>query len=281
MDQSFNSSMYLPDTLFETVKCFNDSSADDMQCGDMGEQELLSLGLRDISAKVDPYRLIRYDIPYTTPVDGISWATARGIKISHEECIDILFKEMKELSKLFSFQGVYKAIIGEMIDHFRYRNGNGFYSQRLNLAFYDRINSYSPGNPLSRIEDTIRNEFKFNSTSTYYPSLLHSIKVKLLDSSLPKFNEKKDRINGLGISVHDIAAQKIVLTNLHKYAMGWSATVYFDAQDHFGLDITDIKSKVYSQFRFLRIWFFLQRHRNFAFKPFFTNFHAIGKIGEY
>ncbi|KFC07486.1 uncharacterized DUF3289 family protein [Trabulsiella guamensis ATCC 49490] len=39
--------------------------------------------------------------------------------------------------------------------------------------------------------------------------------------------------------------------------------------------------KYYNQFRFFRIWFFLQRHRGFAFKPFFTNFHATGKIGEY
>ncbi|MFW0764496.1 YPO3983 family protein [Trabulsiella odontotermitis] len=281
MVNDFSASMYLPETVFETVKSFNDSSANDMKCGDMSDQDLFSLGLRDISAKVDPYRLIRYDIPDTTPVDGISWATVRGTKISYEECIDILFAEMKALSQLFSFQGEYKMVIGELIDHFRYGNGSWFYSQRLNLAFHDRINNYSPENPLSRIEDTIRNEFKLNSMSIDYPSLLHSIKIKLLNSSLPKFDEKADRINGLGISIHDIAAQKISLINLQKYAMGWSATVYFEAQDHFGLDVTDIRNKIYNQFRFFRIWFFLQRHRDFAFKPFFTNFHATGKVGEY
>jgi uncharacterized protein (TIGR03034 family) len=90
-----------------------------------------------------------------------------------------------------------------------------------------------------------------------------------------------DRVNGLGISVHDIAAQKITLLNFQQYAIGWSATVHFLAQDHFGLDVTDIKSELYSQFRFFRIWFFLQRHRNFAFKPFFTNFQSVSRVEMY
>ncbi|MGQ7148140.1 DUF3289 family protein, partial [Escherichia sp. SS-MK2] len=29
---------------------------------------------------------------------------------------------------------------------------------------------------------------------------------------------------------------------------------------------------------FFRIWFFLQRHKDFAFKPFFTNFNTIERI---
>ncbi len=35
-----------------------------------------------------------------------------------------------------------------------------------------------------------------------------------------------------------------------KYAIGWSATIHFVAQDHFGLDVTDIKNKTYSKYRF-------------------------------
>lgn len=38
--------------------------------------------------------------------------------------------------------------------------------------------------------------------------------------------------------------------------MGWSATIHFIAQDHFGLDVTDIKNKIYNKYRFFRIWFF-------------------------
>lgn len=53
----------IPCTLFETISLFDDFSADDMQYGDMVEQDFLSLGLSDISAKVDPYRLIKYHFP--------------------------------------------------------------------------------------------------------------------------------------------------------------------------------------------------------------------------
>ncbi|WP_447205930.1 DUF3289 family protein [Enterobacter huaxiensis] len=47
--------MFLPCKLFETVARFDDYCADDMQCGDMEEDELLALGLRDVSAQVDLY----------------------------------------------------------------------------------------------------------------------------------------------------------------------------------------------------------------------------------
>ncbi len=42
----------IPCTLFETISLFDDFSADDMQYGDMVEQDFLSLGLSDISAKL-------------------------------------------------------------------------------------------------------------------------------------------------------------------------------------------------------------------------------------
>ncbi|MGM8712568.1 YPO3983 family protein [Enterobacter hormaechei] len=281
MVHSFSSSIYLPFTLFETVACFNDVNADDMKCGDMGEQELLSLGLKDISARVDPYQLIRYDFPYKHHLDGFLNSITPGVKISHEECIDILFNEMKELSQMFSFQGEYKALIGLMIDHFRYGNGSHFYNQRLDSAFHSRVNSYSHRNPFFIIKNNIKNKFINNADSMDFLSFLKEIQRDIYRSELPKFNEKKNRINGLGITVHDIAAQKITLINLQRYAMGWSATVFFEAQDHFGLDIADIKNPLYSQFRFFRIWFFLQRHRDFAFKPFFTNFKTIERMSEY
>lgn len=281
MDNSFSTSMYLPYTLFETVKCFDDRNANDMQCGDMGEHDFLALGLKDISAKVDPYRLIRYDLPYRYYLDSPFSSSASGVKISHQQCVDILFNEMKELAQMFSFEGKYKMLIGEMIDHFRFGNGCGFYSQRLNSAFHDRINKKVPGSPLLKIKGALQNAFGSNSREVHCPSLLKSIKVDLFISRLDKFNASEDRVNGLGISVHDIAAQKITLLNLQKYSMGWSATVSLEAQDHFGLDLDDIKNKIFCELRFFRIWFFLQRHKDFAFKPFFTNFHSVESIGPY
>lgn len=277
----FNSSMYLPYTLFEPVTRFNDDSAGDMQCGDMGEEELLALGLNDISEKVDPYRLIHYPFPHPGGIDEYFGSSTSGIKISHSECVDILFTEMKELAGMFSFYGEYRLLIEELIGHFRYGNGSLFYSQQLNSAFHKRINIKTHNSPLLIIKKCIEDEFKNHKREVYIPALLHKIQTKLLRSKLAKFNNLEDRINGLGICVHDIAAQKITLTNFQKYAIGWSATLHFVAQDHFGLDVADIKNKLYREFRFFRIWFFLQRHRDFAFKPFFTNFNTITRIGSY
>ncbi|WP_449557688.1 DUF3289 family protein [Huaxiibacter chinensis] len=63
--------------------------------------------------------------------------------------------------------------------------------------------------------------------------------------------------------------------------MGWDTTLIYKALEHFGLDIIDIKKDIYRNFRFFRIGFFLPRHKYFAFKPFFTNFQAVFRIGEY
>ncbi len=96
---------------------------------------------------------------------------------------------------------------------------------------------------------------------------------------MPKFNRFIDKFNGLGISVHDIYAQKISLVRLQRYANSWEGGLFFKGQDHFGLGKEDITNALYAQFRFFRIWFFLQRHRDYAYKPFMTNFstHVIIK----
>lgn len=93
----------IPCTLFETISLFDDFSADDMQYGDMVEQDFLSLGLSDISAKVDPYRLIKYHFPGPGSINVAFSASSSGTKISQRECTDILFAEMKELAKMLSF----------------------------------------------------------------------------------------------------------------------------------------------------------------------------------
>ncbi|HBB0824164.1 TPA: DUF3289 family protein, partial [Escherichia coli] len=251
----------IPCTLFETISLFDDFSADDMQYGDMVEQDFLSLGLSDISAKVDPYRLIKYHFPGPSSINVAFSASSSGTKISQRECTDILFAEMKELAKMLSFFGQYKTLIEDLIEHFRYGNGSNFHSQQLNLSFHEKINKYGYNSPIRIIKECIENGINSTPSTGYQPLILQSIKTKLLSSRLNKFNDFEDSFNGLGISVHDISAQKISLLSFQKYAIGWSATIHFVAQDHFGLDVTDIKNKTYSKYRFFRIWFFLQRHK--------------------
>lgn len=247
----------------------------------MVEQDFLSLGLSDISAKVDPYRLIKYHFPSPGSINVAFSASSSGTKISQRECTDILFAEMKELAKMLSFFGQYKTLIEDLIEHFRYGNSSNFHSQQLNLSFHEKINKYGYNSPIRIIKECIENGINSTPSTGYQPLILQSIKTKLLSSRLNKFNDFEDSFNGLGISVHDISAQKISLLSFQKYAIGWSATIHFVAQDHFGLDVTDIKNKTYSKYRFFRIWFFLQRHKDFAFKPFFTNFNTIERIENY
>ena len=51
-----------------------------MQYGDMVEQDFLSLGLSDISAKVDPYRLIKYHFPGPGSINVAFSASSSGTK---------------------------------------------------------------------------------------------------------------------------------------------------------------------------------------------------------
>jgi uncharacterized protein (TIGR03034 family) len=271
----------LPCVLFKTVRRFDDFSAEDMQYGDMDEQQLLELGLKDISLKVDPYRLIRYDFPRLAGFPVEFYPNPKGRKITRGECIDILFDEMKALSHDFSFFGEYKDIINQLIDHFRYGRGRPFYSPLLSLAFEHRLHIYNFSNPLVIIKDMLNSGLLQKNRCGNMAQLLRNIQIRLYRSKLPKFNDTKDRFNGLGISVHDIAAQEITLLSLHQFHFGWEAVVHFKAQDHFGLDIKDIQNDFYRQFRFFRIWFFLQRHQDYAFRPFFTNFSTVVRINSY
>ncbi|HCD5788186.1 TPA: DUF3289 family protein, partial [Escherichia coli] len=85
MNNILGSSINMPCTLFETITLFDDFSADDMQYGDMEEQDFLSLGLSDISAKVDPYRLIKYHFPGPNSTYGAFSVPTSGTKISQSE----------------------------------------------------------------------------------------------------------------------------------------------------------------------------------------------------
>jgi hypothetical protein len=71
-----------------------------------------------------------------------------------------------------------------------------------------------------------------------------------IGTTLSKFNDPEDRFNGMGITIHDIYFQRIVLLNFRRYQIGWEADILFEAQDHFGLGREDITKKLYQSFRF-------------------------------
>nr|VUD26667.1 Protein of uncharacterised function (DUF3289) [Salmonella sp. NCTC 7297] len=63
-----------------------------------------------------------------------------------------------------------------------------------------------------------------------------------------------------------------------RYAKSWEGTLFFKGQDHFSLGKEDITNVLYKNFRFFRIWFFLQHHCDYAYKPFMTNLNAHAHI---
>lgn len=263
--------MSLPCVVFSTMNRFDDYSTDDMQCGDLDSAQLIKLGLDDISERVDPYRLLRYDSllkPSYRRIDfGVSPSFPKATPITLQECGSILFEEMKELSTMFA-QGQYAYLIGDMIDNFQNGNGAGYHNLGLDRAFSALIQPPSDSNVLDVIKSTINNEMGKSNNQF----LAHAISSGIYNARLPKFNRIKDNYNGLGITIHDVHAQEIKIFTLNRSGYSWSAVINFKAQDHFGLDRIDISNPLFNNHRFFRIWFFLQRHKDYAFKPFFTNF---------
>ncbi|EDH5629298.1 hypothetical protein CB172_02270 [Salmonella enterica subsp. enterica serovar Claibornei] len=306
IDRIWSSTLGLPQVVFRTQHQFNDYVSDDMHCGDMDDEQLLNLGLINISSIIDPYtrRFLEYHSGYHGYNSvGLTYPYEPGREVSHEECVDILFSEMKSKSKWFANSlfttGYYNNLIIEMIDHFRYGNGTPFYSPSLGAAYKDRMLQEQNGNnPLGQIKKVMSqyinlapniSTYQHINISTYQHinistygnmSLLAAMKKEIMQGKLTKFDSHGDMTNGLSITVHDIYAQEINMLRFQKNRIGWRADFSFKAQDHFGLDITDIKNTKFSMFNFFKIWFFLQRHKDYAFKPFFTNFMAYLTLSE-
>lgn len=263
--------------LFQTKNRFNDASTDDMRHSDLSALELQSLGLNDVSTIVDPYRM--------TFKDNVSYPFITGYspkddqRITPDECASILFDEMRELSGLFA-SGQYKNLIGEMINHFQHGDGRPFgYNALLNRAFSDllRAKQYRD-TTLGVIRDVINKHVSDRRKQVGSRNFIWDVKTEISRTTLPKFNDFEDRFNGMGITIHDIYFQRIVMLNFRRYQIGWEADILFEAQDHFGLGREDITKKLYQSFRFFRIWFVLQRYNCFSFKPFVTNFKASVKL---
>ncbi|VEA95872.1 Protein of uncharacterised function (DUF3289) [Salmonella enterica subsp. houtenae] len=266
--------MSLPCEIFSTVHRFENYYIDDIQYGDMDDGDFQQLGLVDISMRVDPFKCLQFETMYSFNTHALDFAPQKlqGRPISRQQCADIMFDEMKELSSQFA-SGQYAPLIGKLIDHFHYGNGQPWTDELLNRAYAEIISGIGTNDVLVKIKRAINERLNSKKQVIIDYGFIMEIKsVIKRDSRLPKFNRFIDKFNGLGISVHDIYAQRISLARLQRYAMSWEGLLFFKGQDHFGLGKEDITDALYNKFRFFRIWFFLQRHRDYAYKPFMTNF---------
>lgn len=275
MNRDIHLVMSLPREIFSTLHRFEDYHIDDMKYGDLNDRDFQHLGLQDISARVDPFRCLQFDMEATFNIHDLSFGhqQPQGRLISRQHCADIMFDEMKELSAQFA-KGLYSPIIGELIDHFHYGNGLPWSGGLLNCAYEEVIRGVGTNDMLMKIRDEVNKQLHTKRDARLDDFFFVKLNSEMKNSKLPKFNRYIDRVNGLGVSVHDIYAQQIKLVRFQRYAMSWEGLLSFKGQDHFGLGREDIANELYKNFRFFRIWFFLQRHRDYAYKPFMTNLTA-------
>ncbi|UJD80356.1 DUF3289 family protein [Serratia rubidaea] len=267
-----------PQQIYATRNNFNDYGADDMRHGDISETRLKrEFHLTTISNVVNPYTLTRLTA-FNNPQNrffGVYGKSSTG-KISVQQCAKLLFDEMQVTSLPFSVYGPYRQLINQMLKHMQKSNGLPFWSALLNMAYRHQI---MPDN--SRNSSRLAVKAVLDAYIDYQKQGIPQSKVRAFydavnDTVLPKFDSLiMDKINGLGITVHDVYATRIDLLSLDVIGTRWRARVKFMGQDHFGLDVSDIRKKKFSQFQFFRIWFILQRFNRFGFRPFLTNMEAV------
>lgn len=272
-----------PQTIFTTQRRFNDYGASDMRYGDIsGDRLQREFGLKNISNMIDPYTLTRlttFDNPQSR-FAGVYGGIRRGGTISAQECANLLFKEMQTTSLPYAFVGPYRNLINQMLTHFQRSTGTPFHDDKLNVAYRQKLLSdYTKKNTKSIMQEAI-GLFIDYKTKGLPQERLRDVKSAIGGSILPKFDSPVlDKINGMGITVHDVHATKIDILRLDVGERSWKARVKFTGQDHFGLDTDDIRKTKFRQFHFFRIWFVLQRFNRFGFRPFLTNMEAIVDIG--
>lgn len=266
--------LLLPARIYETINKMDDYAADDMHYGDLTEAALkIRYGLTNVSVNIDPFNGIKKTHRFAGDVDP------RVEVISLEQSAAELFDQFRDLSDAYSWQGEYQGLIRKMITHMQHGEGAPFQDPLLDKAMKERIlNDKSAESSLLRIKKILA-EFVIYNEGFFPLASMGLFKSAINDySKLPKFNNLVDRINGLGISVHDTWATHIVLESLEIKDNRFYAVVTYRIQDHFGLDDTDALDPFYIQFRIFRVWFLLQRWEKYGFKSFITEMNVEVRI---
>lgn len=245
----------LPARIFTTQHLMDDMSAPDMRYKDIPEDALRNFyGLTDISTRCNPFTMA-----------------------DRQKSAAILFDEFRGLSDMASFYGPYQGLMRQMIDHMQGNSGATFRHPLLDRAMGERVAMTEETKTLANIRMALVKNIDWASGS--YPlHLKDKLNDAVLDSVLPKFNSWTDRVNGLGITMHDTWATHITLQSLEVSGNRFSAQVHFRIQDHFGLDDADVLSPVYRQFRMFRIWFLLQHWVEYGYRPFITEMNVTKTI---
>jgi len=239
--------LILPVSVFETVKLMDDYAAADMRHGDLSRSNLIDLyGLKDVSARCHAYDETRL-----------------------MQNAGIMFDELRTLSDAFSFYGPYKHLMRKMIDHLQSNTGEPFTDDLYNQAMANHPFMYGVKSTLTFLHGALKDSIDWDKK--IFPECNErNLWSAVTRSTLPKFDHWSDKINGLGISVHDTWATHLTLQELAIKGDTYKAKFNFRIQDHFGLDTIDIANTLFKEIRMFRIWFVLQRWEHFGYRPFIT-----------
>lgn len=259
-----------PILVYATQNRFNDSSSDDMRFGDLTDSFLQNhLNLRYVSTLVNPYTMELLS-PFNHPQNRF-YLPAPGKKISKQECVRLMFDDLRQLALPFSFWGPYSGIIKKMFTHMQNTNGQNFSNATLNSALNNNITSdNSPNSTVKRIKEVLDKNIDYDKKNLLSDSV-PQITLNIKGGILPKFTRVQDNFNGLGLAVHDTYSTEIYIKELDITQNEYRALIRYKVQDHFGLDQGDIKNWKFSQFYFFKTWFVLLRSQSYGFNPFFTN----------
>jgi len=256
----------------------DDYRASDMRCGDLSESQLKEhFHLVDVSTRANPYTLTKIT-PFSQPQSMFHGSRGEGENITRQQCAAILFDEFRDLSRTFAIYSPYQPLIKQMITHMQKASGTPFRYMLLDRALKDHILMDSTKNSTrSRLEEVIEKNIDWDR-KCFPAKNKEKLKEIILGGKLPKFDRVQDNFNGMGITVHDTWATHITIKSLQIDNDRFRAVVHYKVQDHFGLDSDDISKFKFSQFRFFRIWFVLQRYSQLGFKPFMTNMETTIEI---
>lgn len=226
--------------LYHTKRKMDDVDADDLQCGDLSASEIMTMGRFYAFAISSPDMLLPASMH---------------------------FANMRINSKFVSWYGKYKNIVQELIDRFESNTGSKYESVALNDAMKNHRTLLEFNNDIKKAIESILAE------NLHMPGNSKEIVTSKINASsiLPKFDDPIDRVNGLGLAVHDIYALSASVTSLELKGRRYKGVLSYKVQDHFGLDKLDVDGgKNFELLSLFRSWFLLQRYSGYAYKPFIT-----------
>jgi uncharacterized protein (TIGR03034 family) len=259
----------LPTRIFLSQGKMDNYDAPDMQHGDLSEAELKS---RYPWAHTLQWRKLHHPL---SRARRWAWVEAlRPGKLDPEQQqqadAKILFDDFRRMSTPFSWVGPYRSLMTHMIDHMQANTGKVFRHPLLDQALAEHE---SMEVSLEPIRAALKEYIKWDHS--LYPEALRGELTKAVEGSrLPKFDSWINRIDGMGITVHDTAATEITLKSLDIQGNRFRAEVHYRVQDHFGLDDVDIANPLYGSLPLFQTWYVLQRWEGYNYRPFITEMSA-------